>query len=84
MGAQNRRRDAPREGKQRLGRREREHIQQKCINMARKSQPKEVVKLKGFLKNADLKIYIHRRRRSLHFYWCLRALIHDHTVCAVL
>ena len=51
VGAQNRRREAPRDGK-RGGRRERKKKRKKCIRMARKGSTKKVFKLNGFKKKS--------------------------------
>ena len=66
MGAQNRQEEAPIKGKHRLERRGRNNKRKNHTSMARKGQKKKGFKLISFLKKVDLKIYIDRRRESLH------------------
>ena len=69
MGAQNRQEEAPIKGKQRLERRGRNNKRKKHTSMARKGPKKKGFKLLIFFfskKKIDLKIYIDRRRESLH------------------
>ena len=49
MGAPNRCREAPRYGKQRVGRRERKKKRNKCINMTREESTTKALKLEVFL-----------------------------------
>ena len=66
MGAQNRQEEAPIKGKQRLERRGRNNKRKNHTSMARKGKKKKGFKSISFLKKVDLKIYIDRRRESLH------------------